>query len=182
MTAPSFSAFYCTGGSACIYALVKTRCYERPHQNQGPVLCELYQHFINDSFRLWSHLEVKLRDAVDWWWPDENSSDHVGRLGYVRVTCSFFIYSGCVLRPVAVHQLHGHIIWWEGPLVKRLLPGGKQGKKGKIDSWFELLNSGSAVFNPTEVKTVFTHVCCVGSFHFRGLKFKWLSEIWCWMI
>lgn len=89
------------------------------------------------------------------------------------VTCGFFIYSGCVSRPVAVHQLHGHTVWWEGPLVKRLLPGGKQAKKERsIDSWLEPLNSGSAVFNPTEVKTVFTHVCCVGSFHFRGLKFK----------
>lgn len=97
MTAPSFSAFYCTGGSACIYALVKTRCYERPHQNQGPVLRELYQHFNNDSFRLWSHLDVELRDAVVWWWPDENGSDHVGKVGYVCVTCSFFyLFRLCV--------------------------------------------------------------------------------------
>lgn len=26
------------------------------------------------------------------------------------VTCGFFIYSGCVSRPVAVHQLHGHTV------------------------------------------------------------------------
>lgn len=98
--------------------------------------------------------------------------------GWIRACyVQFFIYSGCVSRPVAVHQLHGHTIWWEGPLVKRLIPDRKQEKKERlIDPWFELLNSGSAVFNPTEVITVVTHVCRVGSFHFRGLKFKWLCR------